>query len=59
MDVAAEVGADAVAHGCTGKGNDQASTWILLLQNTFMDSYISFFSCDWLTRFGLSSPSFR
>lgn len=25
MDVAKEVGADAVAHGCTGKGNDQAS----------------------------------
>ncbi|WZY85580.1 hypothetical protein YC2023_031964 [Brassica napus] len=24
VDVAAEVGADAVAHGCTGKGNDQA-----------------------------------
>ncbi|KAH7528254.1 hypothetical protein FEM48_Zijuj05G0053000 [Ziziphus jujuba var. spinosa] len=25
VDVANEVGADAVAHGCTGKGNDQAS----------------------------------
>ena len=24
VDVAEEVGADAVAHGCTGKGNDQA-----------------------------------
>jgi argininosuccinate synthase len=24
VDVAKEVGADAVAHGCTGKGNDQA-----------------------------------
>ena len=23
VDVAKEVGADAVAHGCTGKGNDQ------------------------------------
>lgn len=23
MEVAKEVGADAVAHGCTGKGNDQ------------------------------------
>lgn len=23
VDVAREVGADAVAHGCTGKGNDQ------------------------------------
>ena len=24
VDVAEDVGADAVAHGCTGKGNDQA-----------------------------------
>lgn len=24
VDVANEVGADAVSHGCTGKGNDQA-----------------------------------
>lgn len=24
VDVAREVGADAVSHGCTGKGNDQA-----------------------------------
>jgi argininosuccinate synthase len=24
VDVAKEVGADAVSHGCTGKGNDQA-----------------------------------
>ena len=32
VDVAAEVGADAVAHGCTGKGNDQAIiTWTVLL----------------------------
>uniref|UniRef100_M4DRR3 argininosuccinate synthase n=1 Tax=Brassica campestris TaxID=3711 RepID=M4DRR3_BRACM len=55
VDVAAEVGADAVAHGCTGKGNDQASTWILLLQNTFMDSYISFFSVRFeLTFFSLN-----
>jgi argininosuccinate synthase len=23
VDVAREVGADAVSHGCTGKGNDQ------------------------------------
>ena len=23
VDVAKEVGADAVSHGCTGKGNDQ------------------------------------
>jgi argininosuccinate synthase len=26
VDVAKEVGADAVAHGCTGKGNDQVNT---------------------------------
>jgi argininosuccinate synthase len=26
VDVAKEVGADAVAHGCTGKGNDQVVT---------------------------------
>ena len=24
VDAAEEVGADAVSHGCTGKGNDQA-----------------------------------
>jgi len=24
VDIANEVGADAVSHGCTGKGNDQA-----------------------------------
>ncbi|BBH03686.1 arginosuccinate synthase family [Prunus dulcis] len=34
VDVAKEVGADAVAHGCTGKGNDQAclATQRLILQ---------------------------
>lgn len=26
VDVAKEVGADAVSHGCTGKGNDQVCT---------------------------------
>jgi len=30
VDVAKEVGADAVSHGCTGKGNDQASLYIWL-----------------------------
>jgi argininosuccinate synthase len=25
VDAAREVGADAVAHGCTGKGNDQVN----------------------------------
>jgi len=28
VDVAKEVGADAVSHGCTGKGNDQACVTI-------------------------------
>lgn len=46
VDVAAEVGADAVAHGCTGKGNDQASTWNVLLmrhiEKTHIDSYVTF-----------------
>ncbi|KAH0941818.1 hypothetical protein HID58_001455 [Brassica napus] len=36
VDVAAEVGADAVAHGCTGKGNDQAIiTWTVRFELTF------------------------
>jgi argininosuccinate synthase len=30
VDVAKEVGADAVSHGCTGKGNDQACCMIEL-----------------------------
>ena len=30
VDVAREVGADAVSHGCTGKGNDQARIKALL-----------------------------
>ena len=49
VDVAAEVGADAVAHGCTDKGNDQASTWTVLLllkyhieKTQLSDSYIMF-----------------
>jgi len=29
VDVAKEVGADAVAHGCTGKGNDQVDMLLL------------------------------
>ena len=29
VDVAKAVGADAVAHGCTGKGNDQACIAVL------------------------------
>jgi len=30
VDVAKEVGADAVSHGCTGKGNDQVCLTIML-----------------------------
>ena len=30
VDIAKEVGADAVSHGCTGKGNDQACLMIEL-----------------------------
>lgn len=36
VDVAKEVGADAVAHGCTGKGNDQVHTGILLFMEMLM-----------------------
>lgn len=32
VDVAREVGADAVSHGCTGKGNDQASLTMRLTE---------------------------
>ncbi|CAG7884333.1 unnamed protein product [Brassica rapa] len=35
VDVAAEVGADAVAHGCTGKGNDQAIFFLVRFELTF------------------------
>ena len=38
VDVAKEVGADAVAHGCTGKGNDQVMmllAWILIWRSSF------------------------
>jgi argininosuccinate synthase len=35
VDVAREVGADAVSHGCTGKGNDQACP--LQLKSRFYD----------------------
>jgi len=48
VDVAKEVGADAVSHGCTGKGNDQASlsVWLktLILVNNFILThfYINF-----------------
>lgn len=29
VDVAKEVGADAVSHGCTGKGNDQVYAFLV------------------------------
>lgn len=34
VDVAKEVGADAVAHGCTGKGNDQVFLQFLEIVNS-------------------------
>ena len=47
VDVAKEVGADAVAHGCTGKGNDQASyitllTFVLDLYNRNVSNFYFF-----------------
>ncbi|CAN1232024.1 Argininosuccinate synthase, chloroplastic, partial [Linum grandiflorum] len=35
VDVAKEVGADAVSHGCTGKGNDQACVCFIRFELTF------------------------
>ena len=40
VDVAKDYGADAVAHGCTGKGNDQVSSHLeviltLIVKNIF------------------------
>ncbi|KAI3460740.1 hypothetical protein Pfo_017403 [Paulownia fortunei] len=49
VDVAKEVGADAVSHGCTGKGNDQACFRISLDMFRF-----SFFSALLLTFFALN-----
>jgi len=40
VDVAKEVGADAVSHGCTGKGNDQAC-----FQSSYYCSYCTL-SCQ-------------
>ncbi|BFG38068.1 hypothetical protein CerSpe_243420 [Prunus speciosa] len=42
-DVAKEVGADAVAHGCTGKGNDQACLAMQHLISQLMYLFFSFF----------------
>jgi argininosuccinate synthase len=36
VDIANEVGADAVSHGCTGKGNDQACIIIISLSHQFI-----------------------
>ncbi|KAF4364614.1 hypothetical protein F8388_015305 [Cannabis sativa] len=44
VDVAEEVGADAVAHGCTGKGNDQASFAIPCL--TIVRFELTFFALN-------------
>ena len=55
MDVANEVGADAVAHGCTGKGNDQACFVIHLFILNASNICPKTFSC--LFRFVLSLHS--
>ncbi|CAF2027894.1 unnamed protein product [Brassica napus] len=53
VDVAAEVGADAVAHGCTGKGNDQASTLnSLAIKHTY--GFLHYFVRFELTFFSLN-----
>ncbi|KAF9676552.1 hypothetical protein SADUNF_Sadunf08G0013900 [Salix dunnii] len=47
VDVAKEVGADAVAHGCTGKGNDQACLTIRSnLCNTHVRFELTFFALN-------------
>uniref|UniRef100_A0A6N2M081 argininosuccinate synthase n=1 Tax=Salix viminalis TaxID=40686 RepID=A0A6N2M081_SALVM len=51
VDVAKEVGADAVAHGCTGKGNDQAC---LTNRSNLTNSFISFQVRFELTFFALN-----
>lgn len=58
MDVAKEVGADAVAHGCTGKGNDQACLTIISTLLCHAD-YINLTFFKSTFRFDLSSLSLR
>lgn len=38
VDVAKACGADAVSHGCTGKGNDQVLCLINLIRLPFVES---------------------
>lgn len=56
MDLANEVGADAVSHGCTGKGNDQACLVIISLTSIQHANYV-ILTCSIckLFRFGSSS----
>nr|KYP65297.1 hypothetical protein KK1_011530 [Cajanus cajan] len=46
VDVAKEVGADAVAHGCTGKGNDQACLTIRFLTLNHVRFELTFFALN-------------
>ncbi|KAL9326605.1 hypothetical protein ACSQ67_007250 [Phaseolus vulgaris] len=46
VDVAKEVGADAVSHGCTGKGNDQASLNIWLTTLIHVRFELTFFALN-------------
>jgi argininosuccinate synthase len=39
VDVAKDYGADAVAHGCTGKGNDQVSSHSYTCRGDFDINY--------------------
>ena len=46
VDVAKEVGADAVSHGCTGKGNDQVYLSISMTCFLFPSCNFFFLSFD-------------
>lgn len=54
VDVAKEVGADAVSHGCTGKGNDQACIEIVL--KILKHFLYPFLTLNFLLNFSYSGP---
>ena len=58
VDVAKEVGADAVAHGCTGKGNDQVCLIAIVFDflSIFLKENLMFFLLT-PCRYGLNSHS--
>lgn len=57
VDVAKEVGADAVAHGCTGKGNDQVCFRATLSMLLFLLKLESFLSAIFLNRRNCNEPN--